>query len=350
MRAGARVSEFITAARDVGAQTIVDPVSHYVRSPFAVRPARFRELPYGGGPVLTGFSDEAARRDFCGQVLDSVTADQPDTIISPHFYAGENEQSWLTESVACGAVTEALMNQRASTASMWLGVAVHATWLSNETQRDILLTALTARQWTGVHLLLCTTQAPFGPLGDVDTLRGLRDFIAVLREAGTPVIVGRRASSGLLLLALGAEGWSTGVTGNLMNMTPHPEDEQTGGRALDRVYIPGLVNLVSTEAYLLMRARRPDLVALDTPQAAALLGANPDLEDLSTDERILLLQHNLVAQSRQVSELASLPAGQRIARLRAWVDEAAARYRELPPTRLQSEGPGFLTAWADVLA
>lgn len=164
------------------------------------------------------------------------------------------------------------------------------------------------------------------------------------------MIVGRRASSGLLLLALGAEGWSTGVSGNLMNTTPHPEDEPTGGRGLDRIYVPGLLNLISTEAYVLMRARRADLVELETPQAAALLAVNGNLEDLSTDERVLLLQHNLVAQSRQVSELASLPAGQRISRLRTWVDLAVQRYDELPPTRLPSEGPSFLSAWAEVLA
>ena len=350
IRAGSRVREFVDAAHDVGAEAIVDPVTHYVRSPLAVRPAGFRKLPYGSAPVLTGFSDETSRREFCTNVLDSVTADEPDAIVSPYFYAAENEQSWLTESVACAGLTEALLTQRGQVTSMWLGVAVHSSWLANERQRDLLLTALTARQWRGVHLLLSTTQAPFGPLGDVDTLRGLRDLIAVLREAGTPVIVGRRASSGLLLLALGAEGWSTGVSGNLMNMTPHPEDETSGGRSLDRIYIPGLVNLVSIEAYLLMRARRPEYVELGTPQAAALLDGNPSLDDLSTEERILLLQHNLIAQSRQVSELATLPAGQRIARLRTWVDVATERYRELPPTRLPSEGPAFLEGWAEVLA
>lgn len=350
IRAGSRVREFVDATHDVGAEAIVDPVTHYVRSPLAVRPAGFRKLPYGSAPVLTGFSDETSRREFCTNVLDSVTADEPDAIVSPYFYAAENEQSWLTESVACAGLTEALLTQRGQVTSMWLGVAVHSSWLANERQRDLLLTALTARQWRGVHLLLSTTQAPFGPLGDVDTLRGLRDLIAVLREAGTPVIVGRRASSGLLLLALGAEGWSTGVSGNLMNMTPHPEDETSGGRSLDRIYIPGLVNLVSIEAYLLMRARRPEYVELGTPQAAALLDGNPSLDDLSTEERILLLQHNLIAQSRQVSELATLPAGQRIARLRTWVDVATERYRELPPTRLPSEGPAFLEGWAEVLA
>lgn len=136
-----------------------------------MRPARFKELPYGGAPVLTGFSDEAGRQAFCAQVVDTVSADEPDTIISPYFYAGENEQSWLFESIACGNTTEAILAEREAAPSMWLGIAVHSTWLSNDVQRDTLLTALTSRPWSGVHLLLCTTQAAFGPLGDVAVLR-----------------------------------------------------------------------------------------------------------------------------------------------------------------------------------
>ncbi len=87
IRAGSRVREFVDAAHDVGAEAIVDPVTHYVRSPLAVRPAGFRKLPYGSAPVLTGFSDETSRREFCTNVLDSVTADEPDAIVSPYFYA-----------------------------------------------------------------------------------------------------------------------------------------------------------------------------------------------------------------------------------------------------------------------
>ena len=280
VRAGRRVVEFIDAARHAGAQAIVDPVSHYVRSPLSVRPARFRELSYENGPVMTGFSDDDARARFCGRGLDNTASANPDVVISPYFYAGEGEQSWLTESIACAITTEHLLAHRGSHQGVWAGFAVHSAWLSNEPARDALLTALTARQWTAVHLLVATTQPTFGPLGDVDVLRGLRDLIAVLRDAGTPLIVGRRASSGLLLLALGAEGWSTGVSGNLMNMTPHPEDEQTGGPSLDRVYVPSLLNLVSTEAYVLMRSQRPELVELETAQARELLNKNPGLEDL----------------------------------------------------------------------
>jgi hypothetical protein len=203
-----------------------------------------------------------------------------------------------------------------------------------------------------LYLLVDTTQPSFGPLGDVETLRGFRDLLNVLTEAGVPVVAGKRASSGLLLLSLGAQGWGTGVSSNLMNMSPHPETAAgRQGQPIARIYVPSLLNLIAVDTYVLMRASSEGhRVALTTPQALALLATNPDLDNLTTAEAVLLLQHNLVAQKEQVDELASRPSGQRVALMQSWVDAAVADYAALPPGRQPSDNPGFLRAWADVLS
>lgn len=353
VRAGGRMSEFVDAAAAASALSVIDPVTHFVRSPQLARPSYFRRLTYGDHPILTGFSDDVARTTWCQLVLDEQMASSPDIVISPYFFAADGEASWVIESLASAAKFEELMALRAEgeQAKIWTGIAIHANWLSNDAFRDTLLTLLTGQPMETLHLLVATTQSPLGPLADADVLRGFRDLLAVMREAGVPVVVGRRASSGLLLLALGAEGWSTGISGNLMNMDAHPEaDEKGGGQAIPRIYVPALLNLVSTESYVLMRAADSELMTLATPEAVALLDSNPDLDELTTEQRILLNQHNLVAQKEQVDMLSALPAGQRIATLRAWVEQAATDYRSLPPTRLPSESPGFLVAWADALA
>ena len=353
MRAGKRVAEFVAEAAAAKAISVVDPVTHFVRSPDAVRPAFFKALPYGNNPTFTGFSDDIARTDWCRVVLEHELETDPDVAIAPYFYAGEGEAGWIAESLACAAKFEELMQVRprgATHADIWTAVAVHSTWLSNESARDTLLTALTGQPMKALYLLVATSQPSLGPLGDSAVLHGLRDLLTVLREAGIPVIVGKRASSGLLLLSLGADGWSSGTSGNLMNMSAHPEEDEDGGPSLDRIYVPSLLNLISLSNFILMLRSRQDLVGVNTPQALALLSANPDLESLTTDQRILLKQHNLVAQKAQVDELAFRPAGQRIALLRSWVEAAAENYRALPPTRLPSENAGFLAAWAEALS
>ena len=351
IRAGRRVAEFVDSARAIGARSVVDPVTHYSRSPEAFRPSFFKRLPYGQGARLTGFSDDDARIAYCREVLNEMMEHAPDIVIAPYFYAGEGEFSWIRESLACAAVFQQLMNDRPDSdrAEVWTGIAVHAAWVSDNSSRDILLAALTGQPMSALYLLVATTQPSFAPLGDVATIRGFHDALSVMREAGVPVIVGKRASSGLLLLALGAAGWGTGVSANLMNMSAHPEGEDEGWSPLDRVYVPQLLNSVAVDTYVLMHRANALAVELHTPQGAALLAANPDLENLTTEHRVLLSQHNLTAQREQVTALASQPAGQRIATMRTLVDEAANNYRALPPTRIPGDSGGFLTGWAEAL-
>lgn len=353
VRAGQRVAEFLDDARSIRATSVIDPVTHYARSPEPVRPSFFKKLSYGDGAKLTGFSDDAARTAYCQEVLDQMMEHSPDVVVAPYFYAGEGEASWITESLACAAKFQELMDLRAvdARAEVWTGIAVHGTWLSDDAGRDTLLAALTGQPMTALYLLVVTGQASFAPLGDVAVLRGYRDLLSVLREAGTPVVAAKRASSGLLLLTLGAWAWATGVSGNLMNMAPHPEvEEDGGGNALPRLYVPRLLNTISVDTYVLMRAANASLVELQTPQSAALFASNYDLDQLTTEQRILISQHNMVAQREQVESLAALPAGQRIATMRTLVEEASATYRALPPPRIVGDGPSFLGAWADALA
>lgn len=352
VRAGRRVTEFVDAARAIGAMSVLDPVTHYSRSPEEFRPAAFQRLPYGQGPRLTGFSDDTARRSYCVSVLNHALETPPNAVITPYFYAGEGEASWIQESLACALEAEqhlAALGLHTDT-ELWTGVAVHSSWLSEEASRDTLLAALTGQPMSTLYLLVSSNQASFAPLADVAVLRGLHDLLTVLREAGIAVVVGKRASSGLLLLALGATGWGTGVSGNLMNMGPHPEAEEDGWSPLDRIYVPQLLNSVAVDSYVLMRRANPNAMELDTPQAAALFSSNPDLEELTTQDRVLLVQHNLVAQRAQVEALGALPAGQRIGRLRDLVQHASTLYRALPPPRVSGDGGSFLERWTEVLA
>jgi hypothetical protein len=350
LQAGGRTREFVDATRSAASLVVTDPVTSFARSPIAFRPAAYQRLPYGRGPVLTGFPDDASRATWCQSVWDASTEAGPDVVISPYFYAGEGEQSWIRESLACARVFEDLAGGEGTSPAVWTGILLHQSWLADEASRDHLLTDLTGQEMDGLHVLTHTAQPSFAPLSDLSVIRGFRDLFETMHDADVPVVVGRRASSGLLLLALGADGWSTGIHGNQMNGAPHPEADVDGGRPSDRIYVPQLLNLITLTTFAAMRAANPGAVALDTPQAAQLLATNPDLESLSTGQRILLLQHNLVAMNNQTNELGAMPTGQRISSMRSWVASAASTYRALPPTRVESEGAGFLAVWEAALS
>lgn len=350
VQAGDRVAEFVGDASTANRMSVVDPVTSYARSPLGVRPVGYAKLDFGSSPILTGFGDPDARDAWCRTVWNATIDFGADALISPYFYAGEGELNWIRESLACADLYRGYAQAVNTPPAIWSGVLVHAAWLSNDGSRDQLLTALTGQPIETLHILAHTTQPSFGPLADTAALRGFRDLFTVMHDAGASVVAGRRASSGLLLLALGADGWTTGVQGGLMNGAPHPEEDTGGGLPLDRVYVPRLLNMVRLDTYVLMRRARPDLIELDTDEGAALFASNPDLESLSTEERVLLRQHNIVAQDRQALELMNMPAGQRIAHARSWVTDAKNAFAALPVAANDAGVSAFLSAWDDALA
>lgn len=350
-RARARMSELCLAATEAKAAAIIDPSTVFARSPLEARPAHYCDLPHGTDERLTGFADDEARRTWVQPIHDLHVQESPDMLIAPYFYAGEGELNWVRESLAMATATKALAStDGASTTTVWTGLSLASTWLTSRGERDRMLAAVTAQQHDALYLLVNTTQPSFAPMGDVDVLRGLRDVIEVMTEARVPVIVGRRASSGLLLLALGAAGWSTGVSANQKNGSAHPEEnQQGGGPSLDRIYVPQLLNHINLTSYVQMLSH-PAGGGLHptTPYGQALLNFNPSLDALTTDQRVLLHRHNIAAMKAQVDDLSAAPEHSRLTGMRDTVLEARKLYQQLPLQR-PGEDEGFLEAWLQVL-
>ena len=349
-----RIGEFVGSDAPLDCHQSIDPFSYLSRSPVQVRPSFYRALPYGAGAPVTGFVDDAARRAFCRSVLDYQLQLAVKTVMAPYFYASSGELSWIEESLRCAAVTDELLEERAAEREgqlepIWTTVAVAASWLSQEQARDELMTALTSQPIETLHLLVHTQQSSSAPLSDVGTLKGLADLIAVMREAGVPVVLGRRSSEGLLGLALGYAGWTVGVSGVQQNMTPHPEAEASGGRGYDRIYVPQLLTAVTTPTYRQFVDVAPERVGLDTPYAHELLAENPTLEELSTEQRILLLQHNVIAMRCQARRLAESAPASRVSHMREWVHTARGTFGVLPTVAGPGESATFLDAWSSVL-
>lgn len=346
-----RVKEFGQVAQECGVPFIQDPVTWFMRSAPAFQPAHFLKLPYSGAPALTGIAEEADRRNWCRPIWEHQGESGPDTRITPYFYAGEGEMSWIKESLACARTFGDFKTESRSSDELWTTVLMHWNWLADAASRDRLLTALTGQSMQKLYLLVHTAQDSFAPLADVGVLRGFRDVFEVMNSAKVPVVAGKRASSGLILLALGARGFSSGVQGNLMNSAPHPESVAgRSGQATDRIFIPSLLNSITVQAYRMMRQAYPDLVQPGTQEAEDLLLENSTLESLTTPQRIMLLRHNQLALRNQARELSGLSVGDRISKMRRWIDTARSIYAVVPSSPRPSDDSGFLAAWDAALS
>lgn len=353
-RARLRVSEFMNLTNPRSSVRLVDPVTYLARSPESVRPAFYKALPYGAGPALTGFTNDQQRIDFCRDVLTFQLDANPGAVMAPYFYAGSAERTWITESLRCAQVTADLQEQMAAQRGgqiepLWTTVAVRYQWLASDADRDELMTMLTAQPIHTLHLLVHTTQGSFATLGDAQVLAGLADLLTVMRDAGVPVVLGRRGPEGLLGLVLGAAGWTVGVSGVQQNMHSHPEADETGGPGQDRIYVPQLLSTLTVGTYQQFVAAAPQRVRLSTTYAQQLLAANPTLEALSTEERYMLLQHNMAAMRGQVTSLNAEPASGRSGQVRNLVTHAQGHFSTLPAMGGAGESSAFLNAWTQVL-
>ena len=350
----ARMTDLLAGAQRGGYRSAIDPATYFARSAEAARPVGYAKLPYGSEPMLSAPNAEG-RRARCAAVLDMQMEFSPAIAISPYYYAGQDQLEWIGESVDCGLEYDVLMGTRyedgQDTADVWTGVLVHESWLSDSSRRDELLARLTTHEDRTIYLLVRTAQASFAPLSSAGVSTGYADVFNTLREAGSRVIVGSRDVSGLVLVALGAHGWSTGVSAKLMNGPVHPEAPPgDSGRPKDRVYVPQLLNLITVDQYVVWSAGHAEAMTLETPEAAALLSRNPDLDSLSKEERVLLLQHNLRAQRAQLNAVAAASPGARSGIMAEWIATATGIYRSLPQSARASERPNYLESWTAALA
>ena len=73
------------------------------------------------------------------------------------------------------------------------------------------------------------------------------------------------------------------------------------------------------------------------------------MDVLTTQQRALLSQHNMMAMRQQAADLASRPLASRLGLMSEWVSTAKDLYDQLPIPRLPGEGGAFLVAWRRVL-
>lgn len=350
------LAERVVEAQHANASAVVDPVNYYDQSPPASRPTYYRRLLYEDQAVRVttpAFADDSARTAYATPILRYQQAAGANIDVAPYFYADHNGGMWIDESLRMGAIACAINAQlnppRAG--SLWTGLAIAEHWL-RAAGLPTTLSQITRHRPGALYLLIATGQTNAQPLGDHEVLLGLRAVIELMENLGGRVILGRRYSSGLLGLSLGAAGFTVGNAGTHQNFEPPPmsaPQDGRGGRGADWYYVPVLLNSVkiATRAAL---AGTSAVFAPTDQYDEALFAASPALAAIgTTTQRILLHRHNFLAMRRQAANLAEVDQAGRVTLMRAWVAQAKAHYSSLAHPWDAGESGNFLDAWENVL-
>ena len=353
-RPAAQLTRAAAGIRDHATQVAVDPVTYFAQEPLAARYARYTALPWGSQPppAVGTASAQPSRRAMCASILDYVasTAPSADVVIAPYFVQRSRDPvDWVTESMSCAQTLQDEIVRRREPRTVWAAAAVtEAALIAN---LHSIAAALRASPTPVLYLLIRTAQASSTPLGDVETLEAMRTLIGQVASAGIAVVVGRRYSSGLVLGALGAAGWSVGASSLLQNFTYRSHSGGGGSQRRDWYYVPTLLNSITlnTRAGLLAGGHLTNDLAPSTPYAQAILPpGHPPITQCPAEGRPDLFRHNTLVMRQQAAALsAGGPAGMH-ASVRTATAGAQTRYAGLPVVTPEEAG-GFLDAWAAVL-
>lgn len=346
-------TDLCSDAATAGSLRLVDPASYHDRSPQTARAAGYTSLPYGNSPsALTGFADDDARAAYAAAIVRYQVACCADVILAPYFFSRPHEIDWLRESLRMRRFAENALAEQGVELPVWPVAAISAEFFQQDSREAALLNALTADLPRTLYLLVHTAQSPNHPLRIERDLRGIRRVIELLRGAGTQTIVGRRFSEGLLFCALGAAGWTTGVSGTYHDLPPHldaPDDSSGGGQGNDWFYVPRLLNSLTMQRRAALQPSHSTLLAPATVPGRAVFASDDRRVNLDTGARYDLNRHNMLAMREQLAALNAVPQAQRITTMRQWVTEAQAEYGKLGGTWHSGERPDFLAEWLKVL-
>lgn len=350
----ARTTEFVDYGRESGSIVVIDPVNYYDRGPIASRNIGYRDLPYGEHEQLDEPPTDDTRYDYCKTIVDHQARYGVTTLIGPYFVADERELEWVRASLECGRTAREIVTEQEGEEArpIWEAAAVQSNFVRDAGPRARLLNVLTERAPDVLYLLVEANQPSYGPLSDAGVLRGMRRVIEVMDRAETKVIFGRRYSCGLLLSALGAYGWTTGVSATHQNLKSHDEEVvegQQGGPADDWYYVPSLLNSIRLSTRAQLANEHAGVVRPTNAYSTQLFNEDDTLTEIDTEQRYLLNRHNLMAMRRQTSQLAIADQEDRPEIIRQWVNEAQRHYEGLPPILDDREDGSFLPGWRATL-
>lgn len=335
----------------LGLSGLIDPVNYFDQSPLNNgRPAFYKRLPYASGAQITTggsgrLTNDARRRSYAKPIIGYQRARNVRTLIAPYFYADHTDSSLIEESLRLGQLTTQASEASSEPLEVWTGLAIAENWL-RDPNRQVLLQCLRDFPAETLYLLVRTTQGSAQPLGDLEVLKGLQQLIDFQHAADHKLIVGRRYSSGLLLGALGVDGWTTGYEGERQNFSPPPlSASATGGRARDWWYSPKLLNslLLTTRNGLI--SGQQGTFAPGDPYERQLFAVSGTPASLTTAQRRLLHRHNIYALRQQSHLLAGQTATAKKATMGSWIAGASADYAAVGWAWDASEAPGFLANW-----
>lgn len=322
-----RLEGLCSLARERADTLLVDPKTPHFQFEGYMSMPDYRALDYGSGRETLGRlwrADAFQRRDSRAGLIESVFAAQErlraDLLMAPYFYLDRRDSPWLEVARACAA--EAVDAEPGKPVVAPLCIDIDA--FLDETSRKSFLDAFRPIPAAAYWISIVNYDER---MADPRDMRAIRGLVEGLVDTGRPVVLAYTGRTGLLAVAAGARGYAAGAQG----WESHPRSffrEMMGTSATNSYYLQDcLIRLPARLAEAVLETADEARVELETfPCTCPACERTTDITLLVSRR---LACHALHRRRLEVAALAQVPADDRMAVLRDWLEAALERCSRL---------------------
>lgn len=311
-----------------------DPATNRLNYTAFTNTTGVQELPYSSGDETTplqkkDFHSITQVQEFVKKVIDFQVEAGVNELAAPFFYAKNPSDEWFSINLKILKESIEYRNREYPSLPLWGGICMGVDGWHDEDIKNEILNKYVKNAPDGFFVY----GDPIGNSASLPQVFHYADLLKKLQDsAGVPVVAARVNGLGLVLLAIGVSGISSGISG----LDSFGENLLSDVKVIDysiepRYYIPELMTMISLKKGITTKLKDIKKSSI----ASELKCKCPYCKDDDGDTLSIanIKMHFLLRRSHEIKEIASLSPTERLDYIEAKINKAL-----LYQKTLQKEG------------
>jgi serine/threonine-protein kinase len=311
-----------------------DPATNRLNYPAFTNTNGIQELPYSSGDETTplqkkDFHSITQIQEYVKKVLDFQISNGVNELAAPFFYAKDPTDEWFSINLKLLKESIAYRDKERPTLPLWGGICMSVDgWHDDEIKNEIL-NKYVKNAPDGFFVY----GDPIGSTANLPQIFHYSDLLKKLQDSsGVPVIAARVNGLGLVLLAIGIAGISSGIAGlDSFKESLLSDMRETDFGVEPRYYIPELMTMVSLKGGITTKLKdiaKSSIAKELKCRCTYCSGAGGETLSVAS-----IKMHFLLRRHYEVKELEAVSSGKRLDFIENKINKAI-QYQKI----LQKEG------------
>ena len=299
-----------------------DPATNRLTYPAFSKTAGVQELPYSSGDATTpiqkkDFHSISQVQQYVEKVIDFQVDAGVTELAAPFFYAKNPSDDWFSINLKLLKESVAFRDKKYPDFPIWAGICMCVDDWHDEDIKNAILNKYVKSSPDGFFVY----GDPIGNQSSLPQVFHYADLLKKLQDASVvPVVAARVNGLGMILLALGISGISSGIAG-LDSFSESILNDMNDGYAPEpRYYVPELMSMISLKGGITTK-----LKDINNSSIGSVLKCNcpySHYEEGSVQSHINLKMHFLKRRFDEIKELENIKPKDRIVFIEERINKA----------------------------